>query len=104
MSTSSKISPLSKLFHRYLHVLLQKYNWINDDMKYMDHFQIISEYYARLRIDAIMASDTSFYEPELTLEEVHNYITTFWETDARGSEVDFTEFRKDFLSTYGPHL
>jgi hypothetical protein len=85
-------------------MLLQKCNWINDDMKYMDHFQIISEYYARSRIDTIIADGTSICDLELTLGEVHAYITTFWETDARGSEVDFTEFRKDFLSTYGVHL
>lgn len=104
MNSPSKISPLSKLFHRYLHVLLQLCNWINDDMKYMDHFQIISEYYARLRIDGIIANGTSFYEPELTFKDVHTYITTFREKDPRSSEVDFTEFHRDFLSTYGLHL
>jgi hypothetical protein len=104
MNPPSRISPLSKLFHRYLHVLLQKCNWINDDMKYMDHFQIISEYYARLRIDAIIADGISFYEPELTFNDVHTYITTFLETDPRSSEVDFTEFQNDFLSTYRDHL
>ena len=77
---------------------------MNDDMQYMDHFQIIAEYYARSRIDAIIANGTSIYDLELTFEEVHKYITTFRETDAHSSKVDFTQFRGDFLSTYGVHL
>ena len=104
MEASSKTSQLSKLFHRYLHMLLQKCNWINDDMQYIQHFQVISEYYARSRIDAIIADGTAICDLELTLCEVHNYITTLWETDERGSRIDFTEFRKDFSSTYGVHL
>ena len=97
-------SQLSNLFHRYLHMLLKIYCLMNDDMQYMKHFQCIAEYYARSRIDAIIADGTAICDLELTLGEVHNYITTLWKTDERGSRIDFTKFLNHFSSTYGVPL
>jgi hypothetical protein len=77
---------------------------MNDDMKYMNHFQVIAEYYARSRIDAIIIEGTSIDDLELTLGDVQTYIIQFREHDPRSSRVDFTTFPSDFLSHYGFYL
>lgn len=72
-------------------------------MKYIKHFEIIAEYFARARIDTSIADDTltSIYCLELTLNDVYKYITEFIEIDCNNKKADFTEFRKDFLAYYG---